>query len=89
MRDFLADREVKQCKTKAVLKITCYKQLKTAKIFFLAFRLHVLAGVFPGGVDKTDNKLAVLWEETYVKNMKYAAHRLEEVIAASKHNVLF
>ncbi|XP_078353609.1 putative hydroxypyruvate isomerase [Oculina patagonica] len=41
-------------------------------------RLHVLAGVFPGGVDKTDNKLAVSWEEMYVKNMKYAAQRLEE-----------
>lgn len=48
-------------------------------IHVLLFRLHVLAGVFPSGVDKTDNKLAVLWEETYIKNMKYAAQKLEEV----------
>ncbi|XP_027055890.1 putative hydroxypyruvate isomerase isoform X2 [Pocillopora damicornis] len=41
-------------------------------------RLHVLAGVFPEGVTSTDNKSVVLWEETYVKNMKYAAQRLEE-----------
>ena len=47
---------------------------------FIVFRLHVLAGVFPDGVcSKTDNKLAVLWEETYIRNMKYAAQRLEEV----------
>ena len=46
----------------------------------ICFRLHVLAGVFPGGVANTDNKLTVLWEETFVKNMKYAAQRLEEVL---------
>lgn len=34
--------------------------------------------MFPKGVTNTDNKLAVLWEEIYVKNMKYAAQRLEE-----------
>lgn len=44
-----------------------------------SFRLHVLAGVYPGNVDKTDNKLAVLWEETYIRNMRYAAQRLQEV----------
>jgi len=29
-------------------------------------------------VDKTDNKLAALWEETYIRNMRYAAQRLQE-----------
>lgn len=41
-------------------------------------RLHVLAGVYPGNVDKTDNKLAALWEEAYIRNMRYAAQRLQE-----------
>ena len=48
-------------------------------MWVISFRLHVLAGVYPGNVDKTDNKLAVLWEETYIKNMRYAARRLQEV----------
>ena len=50
-----------------------------AFMWVISFRLHVLAGVYPGNVDKTDNKLAVLWEETYIKNMRYAARRLQEV----------
>lgn len=54
--------------------------VSVAIMCILSFRLHVLAGVYPGSVDKTDNKLAVLWEETYIRNMKYAAQRLEEVI---------
>lgn len=54
--------------------------VSVAIMCILSFRLHVLAGVYPGNVDKTDNKLAVLWEETYIRNMKYAAQRLEEVI---------
>ena len=44
------------------------------------FRLHVLAGVFTGGITSKDNKVVTLWEETYIKNMKYAAQRLQEVI---------
>ena len=39
----------------------------------------MLAGVYPGNVDKKDNKLVVLWEETYIRNMRYAAQRLQEV----------
>lgn len=50
-----------------------------AVVCFLSFRLHVLAGVYPRNVDKTDNKLAALWEETYIRNMRYAAQRLQEV----------
>ena len=45
----------------------------------ISIRLHVLAGVYPGNVDETDNKFAVFWEETYIRNMKYAADRLQEV----------
>ena len=44
------------------------------------FRLHVLAGVFTGGITSKDNKVVTLWEETYIKNMKYAAQRLQEVM---------
>ena len=58
-----------------------FAHLRIASInFILACRLHVLAGVFPGGVDSKDNRLVMLWEETYIKNMKYAAQRLQEVI---------
>ena len=39
----------------------------------------MLAGVYAGNVDKTDNKLAALWEEAYIRNMRYAAQRLQEV----------
>ena len=39
----------------------------------------MLAGVFPGGTASTDNRVVTLWEETYIKNMKYAAQRLQEV----------
>ena len=55
-------------------------QLRPPLASVIYCRLHVLAGVFPEGVTSTDNKSVVLWEETYVKNMKYAAQRLEEVI---------
>ena len=48
-------------------------------ICILSFRLHVLAGVYPGNVDKTDKKLTELWEETYINNMKIAAQKLQEV----------
>ena len=41
--------------------------------------MHVLAGVCPGGVDCADSALVIQWEETYIKNMKYASQRLEEV----------
>ncbi|XP_073227515.1 putative hydroxypyruvate isomerase [Porites lutea] len=41
-------------------------------------RLHVLAGVLTGGITSKDNKVVTLWEETYIKNMKYAAQRLQE-----------
>ncbi|XP_068669999.1 putative hydroxypyruvate isomerase isoform X2 [Montipora foliosa] len=41
-------------------------------------RMHVKAGVFPSGTDYTDKELVSQWEETYLKNMRYAAQRLEE-----------
>jgi len=41
-------------------------------------RLHVLAGIFPADADNTDNRLRMQWEETYIKNMKYAAQRLQK-----------
>lgn len=40
----------------------------------------MLAGVLTGGITSKDNKVVTLWEETYIKNMKYAARRLQEVI---------
>lgn len=33
-----------------------------------------------GGITSKDNKVVTLWEETYIKNMKYAAQRLQEVM---------
>ena len=48
-------------------------------LYHYFFRLHVLAGVFTGGITSKDNKVVTLWEETYIKNMKYAAQRLQEV----------
>jgi len=56
-----------------------YASISFAIMCVLSFRLHVLAGVYPGNVDKKDNKLVVLWEETYIRNMRYAAQRLQEV----------
>lgn len=41
-------------------------------------RMHVLAGVFPGGTACADRALVMQWEETYIKNMRYASQRLEE-----------
>lgn len=53
----------------------------------LPFRLHVLAGVLPGGVDSTDNTLVTQWEETYIKNMRYAAQRFQEVMQKVQFSV--
>ena len=43
--------------------------------------MHVMAGLLPSEADRTDEELMAQWEVTYVKNMKYAAQRLEEVIS--------
>ena len=54
--------------------------MTNATICIPSFRLHVLAGVYPGNVDnKTNKKLTELWEETYINNMKIAAQKLQEV----------
>ena len=42
--------------------------------------MHVMAGLLPSEAERTDKELMAQWEATYVKNMKYAAQRLEEVI---------
>ena len=47
----------------------------------LPSRMHVMAGLLPSEADRTDKELMAQWEATYVKNMKYAAQRLEEVIS--------
>ena len=43
--------------------------------------MHVMAGLLQSEADRTDKELMAQWEATYVKNMKYAAQRLEEVIS--------
>ncbi|XP_067026257.1 putative hydroxypyruvate isomerase [Acropora muricata] len=41
-------------------------------------RMHVMAGLLPSEAERTNEELMAEWEATYVKNMKYAAQRLEE-----------
>lgn len=43
--------------------------------------MHVMAGLLPSEADRTNEELMAEWEATYVKNMKYTAQRLEEVIS--------
>lgn len=53
--------------------------LQNQALSSLSCRMHVLAGVFPGGTACADRALVMQWEETYIKNMRYASQRLEEV----------
>ena len=59
----------------------CVWDIPNQKDTLLPSRMHVMAGLLPSEADRTNEELMAEWEATYVKNMKYAAQRLEEVIS--------